>query len=795
MRVSYKWLSEYINLDNVSPNELAEKLTNAGIEVEGVEPFAIGSNLVVAKINSVEAHPDSDHLNIVSLNNGEEDVVVVCGASNVKNAKKVILAKPGAVLKDITIKKGVIRGVESNGMICSLAELGIDKKFLKDEQINGIEILDEDAPVGCDALKYLGLDDYILDVSLTPNRADCISLWSLSKEVGAVLRRKANLPNVKDVSNTGSKTELKISSNTKNCPIFLAKTINNINIKESPKWMKDYLHSAGIKSINNVVDISNYVMIETGQPLHFYDKSKLSKQELIVVDDRECDIKGLDGIDYKIEKGDLLITCDNNIVGIAGIMGSESSKIDENTTSIIIESALFNNVSIRNTANRIGLITEAASRFIKGLDPLSQVKAMDRAIDLLIKYADASLIEETVYYGDIEFKENIVTESLSHCNYRLGTNYSKDEVLSVLEALDFSVKVEGENFICSIPSYRTDIKIPEDLDEEIIRLIGYDTLPTTLPTMQSTVGLLDHKQKLERLTKDVMNSFGLNEIVTYSLVKEDYILNSLMPFGDSVKLLSPLSDDRKYVRNSLISSVLECVSYNQNRKFNDLSLFEISNVYADGLVESRLAIALSGNIQKSRLHKINIKNDFYMLKGIIESYLEKCGISLARVKIEVNDIDVVKFHPYRSAKVYIQNDLFGIFGDLNPTYANKMDVSDVVYGEFRLDVLFNLKTSKIKYTPLDKYPSVSRDIAIIVERSLPVSNILKTITKAAGNLVKNLEIFDIYTGEHVKEDEKSVALNIIYQSKEKTLTDEEINKAHSSILEKLEKELKAKLRG
>lgn len=793
MKISYNWLKEYIDLDGISPETLATKLTESGLEIEEVKPIAKGNNLVIAEVKDVKPHPDSDHLNVVVVNYGEGDVQIVCGAKNIYDAKKVIVAKVGAVLPDITIKVGKIRGVESNGMICSLFELGVDKKYLSEEQCNGIEILNDNALIGEDPLKYLGLDDVVLYASQTPNRADCMAMWSVAKEVGAVLRRKANLPDMKN-SYSALKSSLTVESGTKNCPLFLGKIIKNVQVKKSPKWMVDYLRSAGIKSINNVVDISNFVMLETGQPLHFYDADKISQKIIRVVDDIEGNIVALDGIEYPIQKGDIAITNEGNIIGIAGIIGGDTSKIDENTKSIIIEAAMFNHVSIRNTANRLGIMTEASSRFIKGIEPLGQQKAIDRATDLLIELADASGIEETIQYGENNYKPTVVVETLTHCNKHLGTNYSIEEVVSVLKALDLDVSVENEKFTCVIPSYRTDLKIPEDLDEEIIRLIGYDSLNATLPTMVATIGQLDEKQKLERLTKSVMTSLGLSEIVTYSLVKEEYVNNSVLPFGKHIKLASPLSDDRKFVRNNLMPSILECVSYNSNRKATNINLFEISNVYEEDCMQTRLGIVLTDNLQYSKLHNVKISSDYYSLKGIIETYLKKIGIDDNRYTIEKNDVDLINFHPYRSAKIKIQDKMIGVFGEIHPLISKKWNLDRVLYAEIRLDLLNEIKTSKTKFVPIDKYPSVSRDIAIVIDRDLEVEKVIKVINSNSGKLVKSLEIFDVYTGEHIETNKKSIALRIVYQSKDKTLTESEVSEVHSNILAKLEEKLNAILR-
>ncbi|MEG0176217.1 phenylalanine--tRNA ligase subunit beta [Anaerorhabdus sp.] len=796
MKVSINWLKEYISLDGISATELADALTTAGLEIEGVDPVAHGTNLAIGEVLKCEPHPDSDHLNVCMVEYGEGPTQIVCGAPNCKAGIKVIVAKVGAELPGITIKAAKVRGQESNGMLCSLRELGVNEKYLREDQINGIEILPVDAPVGDnEVLKYLGLDDIVLDASQTPNRADCMAMWSVAKEVGAVLRRETKLPVCDNVSNIGKPTTLVVNSKTEKCPHFLGKIVGKVVVKESPKWMQDYLHAAGVRAINNVVDISNYVMIETGQPLHFYDLAKMPHKEITVVDDVCMKLTALDGVEYDVQKGDLLITTGNEATGIAGIMGGDDSKIDETTTGIIIEAAHFNHVSIRNTAKRLGLMTEAASRYIKGLEPLAQNKAMDRAVQLLIEYADASELEETVEAGKVSYTPIQVTETLEHCNELLGTEFTMDEVVEVLKSLDFSPVVKGDEFTCTVPSYRTDILIREDIDEEIIRLIGYDRLEETLPLMEATAGKLTHRQSLRRTTKQVLSGLGIREIITYTLVKEQFIDNAVMPFGEHVHLASPMSEDRKYVRNGIMASMLECLSYNQARKAKNVNLFEISNVYEKGKVEERVGILLSDSLQENRLQKINITSDFYALKGIVMAWLEKLGFASNRIYIKENTIDTVHFHPYRSAAIYLGNDCIGVLGEVHPAYVKQMNVSRCVYGEFNFDKLVDTKGAKVKFVPLERYPSTSRDIALVVSDDISAQSILDVINKVGKKLVQRTEVFDVYQGEHIEDGCKSIALNIVYQASDHTLTDDEVLPLHQEILKELETKVNAKLRG
>lgn len=794
MKVSYNWLKEYVSLDGVTPSELADKLTTAGLEVEDLQPVATGTNLVIGEIIECEKHPDSDHLNVTKVNIGSEVLQIVCGAPNARVGLKVIVAKVGAKLPEIEIKQASVRGIESQGMICALFELGVNKKNLTEYQLSGIEELPSDAVIGNEkVLEYLGLDDYVMDVGLTPNRADCNAMWNMAKEVGAVLQREVKWPNYEGNNKlSNGPTNFKVSSNTGKCPLFIGKVINNVVVKPSPKWMVNYLHAAGIKAINNIVDISNYVMLETGQPLHFYDLSKLPHREITVVDNIEMKLTALDGIDYDIFKDDLLITTNNQPIGIAGIMGGDDSKIDENTSSIFIEAALFDSVAIRNTSRRLNLLTEAAQRFAKGLEPMSQIKAVDRSVQLLVDLADAKNLEDTIICGDLSFEPIKVEETLTHANMLLGTNFNKEEVNKVLSCLDFNPIWEGDKFTCTIPSYRTDIALKEDIDEEIIRLIGFDSLKSTLPQIDATVGQLSDRQSARRTTRNILNGFGISEIVTYTLVNDDYAKNAIMPFGTNVALSSPMSEERKIIRPSLMPSVLECVAYNQARKMTNVNLFEISNVYETGITEERLAIAISDNLQESKLNKIAIKSDFYSLKGIILDWLAKFGYKSNRVVIKENTLDVEHFHPYRSAEVYIGNDLLGIFGDVHPTYAAKFNLKNIVYGELKLDVLFTNKASKIRFVPIEKYPSVRRDIALVLKEDILAIDVKNCIT--ISKLVKDVEIFDVYKGEHVESGYKSIALTITYSAIDHTLQDTEIQEIHNKILENLENKLQARLR-
>lgn len=798
MRLSYKWLSEYVDLSGISPEELANKMTTAGLEVEGIEPLAQGTNLVIGEVMECVDHPDSDHLHVTKtrVGDGADDVYqIVCGAPNCRAGLKVIVAMDGAQLPGGKITAKPVRGQESNGMLCSLSELGVDKKMLSEAQLAGIEELPEDAPVGeRDVLGYLGLNDTVLDVSLTPNRADCSAMWNMAKEVGAILHREVHWPSYEGKANVGEPTAFKLHLETEKCPVFYGKVVNHVKVGETPAWMKRYLNAAGINSINNVVDISNFVMLETGQPLHYYNYAKLPSHEITVVDDREMKMVALDGEEFQIEKGDILITTGGEATGIAGIMGGEESMIDETTEGIFIEAAHFDAVSIRKTSIRLNLITEAAQRFTKGVEPLAMQKAVDRSVQLLREYADASGFEETIVAGKQDYTPRVVKETLTHCNTLLGTNYSMDEVVQVLSALDFEPEVNGDEITCHIPSYRTDIERDADIDEEIIRLLGFDGLDTTLPMMSATVGQLTPKQSLRRTTKGVLTGLGLHEIVTYTLVGEDYIENAYAPCGEAVALAMPMSEARKYVRTSLINSVLECVQYNEAHQNTNNHFFELSSVYAKDIEDERLAVVLDGNVVEDPLHHHEEAGDFYAMKGILTAWLGRLGYKQNRLHIKENQTDTDHFHPYRSAELWLDTTMLGVFGQLHPTYAKKFDLGDVVYAEMRLSPIMESKASKISYSALDRYPSVSRDISMVIDKDVQAASILDAVRKAGKKIVKSSEIFDVYEGSHVQEGKKSVALRIQYQASDHTLKEEEITEAHQAILEQLQKQIKAELR-
>ena len=797
MKLSLNWLSSFIDISDLTVEDIMDKAVKAGFEIEEVTKLGSGTNLIVGEVLECEPHPDSDHLHITKVNIGNEVLDIVCGAPNCRKGLKVIVAQIGAKLPDGEIKAGKIRGQVSNGMLCSLLELGIPKELLPDDSPsqNGIEELDNRFNVGdTDILKKLGYDDTILEISIYANRPDCLSVYYMAKEMAAILRRPCKLPDFEGASKIGNKGKFTLNSTSKNCTHFLAKVCNHVTIKESPEWLKNHLKANGVKCINNLVDISNYVMLETGQPMHFYDLRSNPNREITVKDDLEMKYLALDGIEYDIKKGDIMITSDNKPIGIGGIMGGESTKILDDTTGLIIEAACFDHAQIRRTSNRLGLQTEAAARFSKGLEPLAQQKAMDRACQLLIELADAKDFEETVEFGSDNYTPIKVEETLEHLNALVGKEFKMDEVLEVLSSLDFKPEANGSTFISNIPSYRTDIKIREDIDEEICRLTNFDDLKSTLPLMPQTVGRLSKMQAIRRNLREMLEYNGLNEIVTYTLVDGKYINDACMSNGDAVEVLSPLSDQRRYVRTSLMNSILEVLSYNKDHSNENVNIFEISKVYYKDHDEERLGILLDGSLMESKVKHLSLNSDFYTLKGLVIGVLDKLGYEKGRVVVEENSLDTIHFHPTVSCVIKMNNKVIGILGKLHPTYVKKFKLNDVYYSEIILNELETSNPAKVKAPIINKYPSISRDISIVVEDKVSAAELIKAISKAGGKLVKSVEVFDIYKGEHIQEGYKSVSLNIVYEDSEKTLKVEDINEPHQKIMDELNKTYNASQR-
>lgn len=790
MKLSTNFVKDYVDID-VDTKTLAEDMTKAGNEYDSAENLINASNLVIGEVLECEMHPDSDHLHVCKVNVGNEVLQIVCGAPNVRKGLKVIVALVGAKLPgDITIRKGNIRGVESNGMMCSIAELGLESKFLSEEDKNGIHELPQNAIPGEDPIKFMEMDDSVIDFDLTANRGDLLSILGMAHEIAAIYNKKvkeidlSHNENSEDINNT-----FKVEVNTDNCSIFLAKRVENVVIKESPTFIKNRLIASGIRPINNVVDISNYVMLETGQPLHFYDADTLKgKLEVRMATDGEK-LTTLDNKERTLKVDDIVISDGEKAIGLAGVMGGLETEITENTKNIIIESAIFDAVKIRKTSKEV-LRSEASSRFEKGLDPNRTYMAIERSCNLLEKYADAQIVGGLAKYDKTDLTDTKIDITFDKINSILGINVPNEAVLDVFERLGFKSEVEGNVVHVSVPKRRVDISIKEDLIEEVGRIYGVDNIVGKLPELPLKQGSYN---KTIRQIRNKMVDLGLNETLSYILVNtKEGTQYSIMPEGyENATLLDPMTEERNTLRYSIIPSLVKIYEYNKDRNQKDICLFEIGKGFYKNGEEygenTKLCALMTGEYYQGIQNRKNV--DFYIIKGIVEEILDYIGYA-NRYSFVVKNALPKEFHPYQTAEISVNNDIVGIVGKLHPE-----NFKEAVYAfEINLDKLLDKKVGKVKYKEISKYPSVKKDIAIIVDKDLSSQDIAMVIKKAAGKLLVASNVFDVYTGTGIEENKKSIAYSLEFGANDRTLTDEEINTSMEKIVSTLEKEFKAELR-
>ena len=790
MLVSKKLLGRYVDLEGISAEAIADKLTNAGLEVEGVSNLVVGTNLVVGHVLECDDHPDSDHLHVTRVDLGTHVEQIVCGAANIAKGQYVVVAKVGAVLKDLTIKETSIRGVESKGMICSLNELGIAEKYQTEAQKEGIVVLQPHEP-GSDAAVALGLDDAVLDVSQTPNRSDFLSITAIAHEVSALFNRPLTLKEPQEVVSGLLKPSLSVSSQTDKSPLFLGKVIHNVTIKPSSGWIREVLIASGIKPINNVVDISNLVMLETGQPMHFYDKNDLETMNLSVRDDISGDFEALDGKTYTLKEGDLVIVDGEKPVGIAGIMGLGNSMIQDTTTSIVLEAARFDLVSVRKTSMRLGIFTDSSSRFTKQMDPTSAIVAINRAVELLIEDADATNLEETVSYGSLPWSPTPVSITLERINTYLGTAFTLEQVMDVFNRLYFNPHLDGVTITCVAPSFRRDIERDVDLIEEVIRVIGYDDLPSTLPNLDLTLGNLDANQGRIRLIEETLLGLGASQTNTYTLVEKAYT-SGMMALEPAIALMSPMSDKRAYLRTQLYPSLLETLAYNNAHKNANILFFEHSRIYSGSGNTTRLAIIGQGKQGKQNWTTEGVNIDFYLVKGMLSVLLDRLGFGAKRIRFVQEDFDDSALHPFKSAAILIDRKKVGVLGHIHPSVCAENDLKDAVYMELDLDMIFAMKTGAVKSVPTSKYPEMKRDISLLVSKTVRVEEIVAIIEKASKRYLVDLNVFDVFQSDKLG-DKQSISLELTF-GQDRTLEVSEINDIMNEITQTLSKQLEIEVR-
>ena len=782
--ISLNWVSDYINIKDQNPKDLAVKITKAGINVEKVITHHI-DNLVIGKVLECYPHPDSNHLNVCKVNIGSEILQIVCGASNVRTGIKVIVAKVGAILPgNFEIKKSKIRGVDSCGMICALFELGLEEKT--EENYNrGIEELPEDAPVGDDPLNYLGLDDTLYELDIHKHRNnDCYYHIGFAYEIAAILNRKVTLPDTSfKVVKDSIKNNFELEVNTDGCTYYMARVVRNVKVGESPEFIKKRLISAGMRPINNVVDISNYVMLEFGQPLHFFDKDKLG--DTIVVRDAKDNEKviTLDGKERILSHDDIVITDGEKPVCIAGVMGGENTEVDENTKNILIEAAIFNPVSIRYTSRKLGLPSEASIRYGKGLNYEYTELASKRACHLLEKYAGAEVLDGYILIDKEKYEEKKLSFYPEEVDKLLGITISEEDMKLELERLDFPYTIEKHKFNVTVPRRRLDVDPNvNDIAEEIGRLYGYDNLEGTLPKVEIRRGIYKGDVKYRKIISKRLRSLSLNEVKTYTLVSPNMAKMFDYENKEKVVLPNPMSTDKSIVRTTLIPSLMNVYEYNKYRNVKDILIYEIAKTYDKKYNETT---KVSGNYT-SNLWRESIKIDFYLVKGIIENILDYMGYKnrYSFVKGSVNDL-----HPGMQANIILDGKNIGIIGKVHPNITK----DDIFVFEFDLNNLIG-KSSKLKYKEAYKYPSISKDMAFIIDRKIEAGDIIKTIKKVSGNTLKDVNVFDIYMGNNIDKDKKSIAFNLLYNGDTRTLTDEEVMELFNKAIKEVENKYKAILR-
>ncbi len=787
--MNLEWVKDYIDISDQDLKELAVKITKAGINIEAVISNHI-DNLVIGKVLTCVNHPDSDHLHICNVDVGNDVYQIVCGAPNVRENLKVIAALPGAVLPgDFEIKKSKIRGVESSGMLCALYELGLEEKT-EETYSKGIHELNDDAPLGLDPIVYLGLDSTLYELDIHKHRNnDCYYHIGFAYEIAAILNRKVNLPEADFTEIDDSiSNHFELGVNTTKCPYYLAKMVTDIKVGESPEFIKKRLLSVGMRPINNVVDISNYVMLEYGQPLHFFDKDKLGNK-IVVRDAYENEqIVTLDGVNRNLKTSDIVITDSEKAVCVAGVMGGENTEVDENTKTILIESAIFDPISIRYTANNLNLKSEASIRYGKGLNYEYTEKALLRACHLLEKYAGAKVLKDIVKYDNIERIEKIVEFTEEDINKMLGITISHEDVKVELNRLDFPFKVENNKFIVTIPKRRLDIDPNiNDIAEEIGRLYGYHNLVSTLPNVSVKKGGYVGDVKYRKILSKRLRSLGLNETKTYTLVSPE--MASLFKYEEkeNAKLPNPMSVDKSIVRTTLIPSLLNVYEYNKARKVNDIMLYEISKTYDVNYNEDiKISILMEGNYLKNNWQNNSIKTDFYLIKGIVENILNYLGFE-NRYAFTVGNIP--NMHPGISAEISLDKENIGIIGRVHPS----LKKDDIYVVEISMTKLMK-KIKPIKYKEPTKYPEVKKDLAFIVNKDMPSEEIEKVMRKSVGKALTDIDVFDIYTGENVGENEKSIAYSLTFSDPTKTLNDEEISTLFNKVIEDVVNKTKAVLR-
>ena len=788
------WFNDYTNVDGIMPREYAEALTLTGSKVETVENMGADiKNVVTGKILEIIEHPDSDHMVICKVDVKDEILQIVTGAPNVKVGQIVPVAKNDSYLPGgVHIKTGKLRGVESFGMLCSHEELGLSESDLSWEPEYGILVLPEDTEVGMDIKDFFGLNEEVVEFEITSNRPDCFSVIGLARETAATFGKPFAIP-APSYSETNENIADTISVTVENpdkCLRYTAKMIKNVKIGPSPAWMVHRLKAAGIRSINNIVDITNYILLEYGQPMHAFDLRHLSGGKIIVRDAKDGEvIKTLDEQDRTLNSNDLVIADAEKAVAIAGVMGGFNSEIEDDTTTVVFESATFDAVSVRLTAQKAGLRTEASSRYEKGLDVNNTIPAVDRACQLVEELGCGEVVG-----GMIDVVGNIPSPTVlafrpEKINAFLGIDISKEEMAGYLTTIDF--KVDLDNMEITVPSFRPDVVAEADVAEEVARFYGYNKIPTTLISGEATKGSYSPLQKFRKDLSSMLTAQGMYEIYTFTFIGENEFdklnLSSESPFRNAVKIRNPLGEDTSIMRTTMLASMLETLSYNYNRKNEEAKLFEISKTYIPTEPGK-----LPNEPEKLAIGMYGADIDFFDMKGAVEEIIDGLNIKGITWKPLTT---CPSLHPGRAASLMIGDTQIGILGQVHPTVCKNFDIDTTCFvAEIDVMPLFEAVNNDVKYKALPKFPAAERDIAVLVDKAALVGDLEATIAKASGALLENIRLFDVYEGDRIPEDKKSVAFAISFRAADRSLTSEEVNKVFNKIVKDLQFKNNAQLR-
>ncbi|CAC9089476.1 TPA: phenylalanine--tRNA ligase subunit beta [Staphylococcus aureus] len=788
MLISNEWLKEYVTIDD-SVSNLAERITRTGIEVDDLIDYTKDiKNLVVGFVKSKEKHPDADKLNVCQVDIGEDEPVqIVCGAPNVDAGQYVIVAKVGGRLPGgIKIKRAKLRGERSEGMICSLQEIGISSNYIPKSFESGIYVFSEAQVPGTDALQALYLDDQVMEFDLTPNRADALSMIGTAYEVAALYNTKMTKPDT-------TSNELELSANDEltvtienedKVPYYSARVVHDVTIEPSPIWMQARLIKAGIRPINNVVDISNYVLLEYGQPLHMFDQDAIGSQQIVVRQANEGEkMTTLDDTERELLTSDIVITNGQTPIALAGVMGGDFSEVKEQTSNIVIEGAIFDPVSIRHTSRRLNLRSESSSRFEKGIATEFVDEAVDRACYLLQTYANGKVLKDRVSSGELGAFITPIDITADKINRTIGFDLSQNDIVTIFNQLGFDTEINDDVITVLVPSRRKDITIKEDLIEEVARIYGYDDIPSTLPVFDKvTSGQLTDRQYKTRMVKEVLEGAGLDQAITYSLVSKEDATAFSMQQRQTIDLLMPMSEAHASLRQSLLPHLIEAASYNVARKNKDVKLFEIGNVFfANGEGElpdqvEYLSGILTGDYVVNQWQGKKETVDFYLAKGVVDRVSEKLNLEFSYRRADIDGL-----HPGRTAEILLENKVVGFIGELHPTLAADNDLKRTYVFELNFDALMSVSVGYINYQPIPRFPGMSRDIALEVDQNIPAADLLSTIHAHGGNILKDTLVFDVYQGEHLEKGKKSIAIRLNYLDTEETLTDERVSKVQAEI--------------